>query len=273
MGVRIVSGLVAAAVLIAATWAGGWWFAALAIPALVITSLEMMAMAQPDDRPGQVLGAVLTVGVALGIMAGELHGELGLAAWAGTLVLLALWFLLRTGSMETVASRLGLTAAGVAWIGVLGGWTASLALLDDGFGWLIFAAALAFGSDVGGYFVGRALGRHRLYPKVSPNKTVEGSVGGIIVAIGIAYGFRQVIGPELHPGHFAVIAPAGALLGQLGDLAQSLLKRSVGVKDSGAIMPGHGGLFDRIDALLFVGPPLYLYARWVVGVEAHYLSF
>lgn len=270
---RIISGLIAVGVLFPAAWAGGWWFAALALPVLFVAAHEMMRMAMPEDRAGHFVGAAVSILVALAIMAGKLSGEWGLTAWAGVHVGLALWFLVRTREMSTVAARLGLTFAGVTWIGVLGGSTASLALLDEGFGWVIMAAALAFGSDVGGYFVGRAIGKHRLYPKVSPNKTVEGSIGGVLFAIACAYVLGRLIGPDLEPTHFAFIAPAGALLGQTGDLAQSMLKRSVGVKDSGTIMPGHGGLFDRIDALLFVGPPLYLYARLVVEVPVDYLTF
>ena len=141
---------------------------------------------------------------------------------------------------------------------------ATLRFLPGGLGWIYLACCLAWGSDTGGYFAGRYLGKRKLYPAVSPKKTWAGSIGGVISATGIVFFFQWLLGqPVVDPIHLAIVSPIGAAIGQMGDLAESLLKRSTGVKDSGTIMPGHGGLFDRVDALLFTSPVLLAYA--VIG--------
>ncbi|MEO1336521.1 MAG: phosphatidate cytidylyltransferase, partial [Myxococcota bacterium] len=114
-------------------------------------------------------------------------------------------------------------------------------------------------------------GRHKLYAKVSPNKTWEGAIAGVISATLMAFGIRAVLSIDIETSELLVLAPIGAVLGQVGDLSESLLKRSVGVKDSGSIMPGHGGLFDRIDALIFTGPTVFIYAAGWRALSPEYL--
>jgi CDP-diglyceride synthetase len=113
--------------------------------------------------------------------------------------------------------------------------------------------------DTGGYFAGRFIGGKKLYEAVSPKKTWAGSIGGIAGSIGAAVLLKLVALDELTWIDVLLIAIPGGMLGQMGDLAESLLKRSVGVKDSGALLPGHGGMLDRIDAVLFIAPYVYLY--------------
>jgi phosphatidate cytidylyltransferase len=133
---------------------------------------------------------------------------------------------------------------------------------------------LAWGSDTGAYFAGKYLGKQKLYEKVSPKKTWAGAIGGVITATLGAFGLTYLYGaPKIDPIHLALIAPVATVLGQIGDLAESLLKRSVGVKDSGKIMPGHGGLLDRVDALVFAGPALLAYAMLVLQQVPTYVRF
>jgi len=121
---------------------------------------------------------------------------------------------------------------------------------------------VAWTADTGGYAAGRMFGRTKLYEAVSPKKTREGLLGSIVLAVVVSIvGSLTYIG-EISPAAAALLGALGAVLGQLGDLVESLLKRSTGVKDSGAILPGHGGLFDRVDALLIVGPLVYVYYLW-----------
>lgn len=132
--------------------------------------------------------------------------------------------------------------------------------LQGGANWLTIVLATAFLSDSVAYFAGRAFGKHRLYPEVSPNKTVEGAIGGIVGGVLAQVGAGSFwLLPDLPVQHAVVLGIAGSVLGQCGDLVESMLKRSFGVKDSGQVLPGHGGMLDRIDALLFVAPLIYGY--------------
>ena len=210
----------------------------------------------------------------LGLSAtGGLEGTGALVTLSAILVVALTYFLLVTGDIETVAHRLALAVLGLMWAGGLLAVTGAVRLLPDGVGWIILACGLAWGSDAGAYFVGRAMGRTKLYEKVSPNKTWEGAIGGVVVAVLTAYAIRAVLSIDISALELAVLAPVGAAAGQVGDLAESLLKRSVGVKDSGRIMPGHGGLFDRLDALMFTGPVVFAYAVSWRGMELIYLPW
>jgi phosphatidate cytidylyltransferase len=119
---------------------------------------------------------------------------------------------------------------------------------------------LAWGSDTGAYFAGRFFGKHKLAPRVSPSKTIEGAVGGMAASILVAVIWQVVwLHNELPLWHAVVLAAIANVFGQSGDLVESLIKRSTGVKDSGSILPGHGGLLDRIDALMFTATACLLY--------------
>jgi phosphatidate cytidylyltransferase len=121
--------------------------------------------------------------------------------------------------------------------------------------------AITFGADTGAYFAGRFLGRHKLYEKISPKKTIEGAVGGVatgILAAYIAQSFFPGLG-NLSTVDVLILGGGGAIAGMLGDLFESMVKRAHGGKDSGTLIPGHGGVLDRIDALLFVGPFAWFY--------------
>ena len=146
----------------------------------------------------------------------------------------------------------------------VGGLTAPLALLHrtlpDGPLWVLTAIASTFGNDTGAYFAGRAFGRHKLYPTISPGKTVEGALGGLVATVLLLFLIRATFFPALTVADCLLVAIPGSILGPIGDLVESMLKRSAGVKDSGHLIPGHGGLLDRLDALLFVGAWIYAYA-------------
>jgi phosphatidate cytidylyltransferase len=132
---------------------------------------------------------------------------------------------------------------------------------------LFFPLLLTWTTDTGAYFVGRSIGRRKLIPSVSPGKSVEGAVGGLLLAVAVAWGYeRLVLGPYAHlrfmPGAALLFGAVISVAAQVGDLAESLLKREGGVKDSSHIIPGHGGVLDRLDSLLFVLPTAF----WMLGV-------
>jgi len=130
---------------------------------------------------------------------------------------------------------------------------------------IFFVVLVTWASDTGAYYVGRTLGRHRLAPMVSPNKTVEGLIGGLVLAVLLALVARAWFLPSFTVVDCLATGVLLSLAGSLGDLAESVLKRSAGVKDSGTILPGHGGMLDRLDSLLFTAPVFYYYVSFVKG--------
>lgn len=167
------------------------------------------------------------------------------------------------GSVSAAAG----TLLGAAYLGGLGGTLAALRLapLDLGGPWvMMLLLTTVMSADSAALFVGSAIGRHKMAPRISPGKTWEGLAGGLAGGILGALIVRQVGLPWLPLGHAALLAVVVAAAGTAGDLAESMLKRWAGVKDSGALFPGHGGMLDRLDSLLFGAPVLYyylLYAR------------
>jgi len=133
--------------------------------------------------------------------------------------------------------------------------------------WNLIVLVIAWLSDTGGYFAGRFLGKSKLYEAVSPKKTWAGAYGGIAGSLLGVIAMKLLFLDWLGWFDVAAIAVAGGVIGQLGDLAESLIKRSVGVKDSGALLPGHGGILDRIDAVLFIAPLVYGYILVKIAVS------
>ncbi len=161
----------------------------------------------------------------------------------------------------------GVTLLGVMYIAFLGGFLIATrvgfehvpGLSTD---LLLFFLIVIFGSDAGAYFAGRAFGKHKLAPAISPGKTVEGLIGGLVAAAGFAALCTLTFFPEL-PYRFSIaLAVVMAAVGVLGDLAESAMKRGSKTKDAASILPGHGGLLDRLDSLLFNAPILYYFARF-----------
>jgi len=132
--------------------------------------------------------------------------------------------------------------------------------------WLFFLLGSLWLGDTAAMFFGKQFGRHKLAPTVSPNKTVEGFLGGLIGYLVAAFIFRIFWMQEVAVYHFIILSVLVGLFGQLGDLVESLWKRSLGVKDSSNIIPGHGGVLDRFDSLLFAAPVLYLYLKYIANV-------
>ncbi len=141
----------------------------------------------------------------------------------------------------------------------------AVATIDRWGGWTVVVLfASIWACDSAAYFAGRGLGRHKLFERVSPNKTWEGAAAGLLFAIAAFVLGRALLLPYLTPGQAVVCGVIVGLFGQLGDLAESLLKRDAGVKDSSTLIPGHGGVLDRFDSLMYVSPLIYFYLDFVV---------
>lgn len=233
-------------------------FGALVVLVAALALIEYTTIALPAASP-RFRVAVVAVGAGFTAALYLAPGQAlvwGLVALMATTTLV----LISPGEIPAAGARLGLATFGVFYIG---GLAAPLAILQRdaprGRSWVLLAVAVTFGNDAGAYFAGRSLGRHKLYPAVSPAKTVEGGLGGMAAALLIMFVVRATLSPWLTVGDCLLIALPASVLGPIGDLVESLIKRSAGVKDSGRLIPGHGGMLDRIDALLFVAAWTYLY--------------
>jgi phosphatidate cytidylyltransferase len=268
--VRLVTGLIGAPLIVLLLYAGpAWGWLLFVAVAAAIGAYELFGMTHPGDGPSRIIGVALTEAVVLALWCftgdpGALMTLILVAPVVGTLIVLV-----RLGDIQTAAVRVMANTFGPIYVG---GGLGSLTLLrrdgdtlgsHAGAGLVVLALSLAWASDTGAYFAGRFLGKHKLYEAVSPKKTVEGALGGLAAGVLSAVVAHAWFLPELPLGQGIVLALVAGGLGQAGDLGESLIKRSFGIKDSGGIVPGHGGILDRTDALLVTGTMTYLYLRWM----------
>jgi phosphatidate cytidylyltransferase len=269
--VRLATGLVGAPLILLLLYLGpAWGWLLFVAVAASIGAYELFSMTHPADRLAQVIGVALVEAVifALWFVGGDARALLTLIVVAPIVgMLLGLW---RLGDVHTAAVRLMGFTFGPLYVGAALGVLVLLRRDADvlgahaGAGFVVLALCLAWGSDTGAYFAGRFLGKHKLYEAVSPKKTVEGAFGGLAASLLSALVAHAWFLPSLPLVSGLVLAIVAGGLGQAGDLGESVLKRSFGVKDSGGIVPGHGGILDRVDALLITGATTYLYVRWAL---------
>jgi phosphatidate cytidylyltransferase len=265
LGRRVATALVALPLLVATLLLGpAWLVVAVVGTALAVGQLEFFSLLRARGmRPMPLTGFLLAAAVFLHVLA---PGWLPFpVAPLGALLLLGgtLW----RGSDRESVSAAAATLLGALYLGALGGTIAALrvvAPLEEG-GWrLLLLLAILVLADSFAFFVGHAVGRRPLAPAVSPGKTVEGALGGLLGGLLGALAVRQLGGlPGLPALDAAGLGVAVAAMGIVGDLDESLLKRWAGVKDSGTLFPGHGGMLDRLDSLLFGAPVLYYYFQYV----------
>ena len=232
-------------------WAGGWWMVGLAAVAAMVALHELYVMTR-DLRPVALAGYAGTLATLIGAAWGP---EWALAGFFSTLPL-AFLFKAAAGTVPSTAS-VSVTVLGAAWIG-LG--LAHLVLLrelpEHGFLTLLTVVLAVFASDTMAFAAGRVLGRHKMAPQTSPGKTWEGFVAGTIAAVLVPF-FAFYDEDFLTVPESLALGALIAVAGPVGDLFESALKRDTGVKDSGRILLGHGGMLDRLDAFLFTGVASY----------------
>lgn len=207
-----------------------------------------------DRRPGIAATALI---YASGVF---LSPQLSLPAALLVVLAGALAFLAGADPAEAKARRAALAALGAVYIGGFLATYPRTISLPWGRHWVLLGLVVVAVGDTAAYFSGRAFGRRPLAPRISPNKTLEGAVGGLAAGVVCGTAYAAAFLPDLSHGYAAFASTAVGAVGQAGDLFESLLKRAAGVKDSGALLPGHGGLFDRADAAISSGPVLYLLA-------------
>ncbi len=204
-----------------------------------------------------VIGTLLPVAAALGGKA-VLHASLVAAVFCGFLA-----FLLRSPEEPAVISMLARFSLGWLYIPYLLAHALLLAKLENGRFWLFWMLITVLAGDMGAFYGGRRWGKHKLYEKVSPNKTREGAIAGLAASMLLGLIFAVTMLPEIPPHWAAVFCVLLGAIGQAGDLLESMLKRLSGKKDSSNLLPGHGGLLDRLDSLLFAFPATWSFYEWL----------
>jgi len=250
---RILVAAVLLPIVLGIVWAGGWWLFALALVGGLVALHELYGMGR--GLHPMVLAGYTGLGLAL------LGAQLGGLPWllAGMLATLpaALLVFFVSSVRQNAVAAFATTLLGVVWVG---GGLAHLMLLrdvpDDG-RLLVFTVLLTvFADDTAAFFFGRLLGRHRLAPAISPGKSWEGFVAGTVVGVAVTF-FALYEQDVVSTGESLLVGLAIAVAATLGDLFESAVKRDLGVKDSGRLLAGHGGVLDRVDSLLWAGPAAY----------------
>jgi phosphatidate cytidylyltransferase len=268
---RIITSIWFVSLLVVVVWFGGEpGFTALMIVFSVLAALEFYHMvAGSKVSPLSCFGLVWASLFILSrnsqvISALEPYLNTGLITplLLTTAVIPPLLWLLSRRQKEGAFVTWAWTIAGILYIGWLLSHMVALRGLEDGRNWVFFVLFVTWLSDTAAFFTGRRLGRHKLAPNISPGKTWEGAIGGIGGAIAMSVLFFTPTPFQLPLAYWQVIplSIGVSILGQAGDVVESLLKRNMGAKDSGTLMPGHGGMLDRMDSIIFAGVLVYYYA-------------
>jgi phosphatidate cytidylyltransferase len=270
---RVITAAIGLPLIVLAIWFGGPWpWLTLPIAAAALAgAFEFYRMANFHTRePLLYLGLLWTLAF---VLSPHYTNPNILPIVITATVLASLICLLLRRPRENAFRDWAWTIVGALYVGWMLSYWLNLRGLDDGRNWVYLAMLTTFANDTGAYFIGRAIGRHKLAPAISPAKTWEGAIGGlasaVLAAVIIATVLKLIsvqIGAPFVFGYWQIIL-LGFLVGlfaQLGDLVESLLKRNMGVKESGNLLPGHGGVLDRFDSLIFVGAVVYYYAVCVL---------
>jgi phosphatidate cytidylyltransferase len=231
------------------------------VSALALHEFYRMAMS-PQRRLESSLSVAAGVLFSVGLVYAP-NSSFLLLSMVLPFLFLTLVYLFRFQDMQRVSRDLAVSLFGLLYIPLLLSHAVLLRALPDGSDWIFLVLLIVMVSDSMAYFVGRTWGKHRLYEAVSPKKSIEGSLGGLAGGVLGAMVCKFLLFAELSSVDILLLGIGVGAFSQLGDLVESLLKRSFGVKDSGALIPGHGGVLDRLDSLLFAFPVTYYYALWM----------
>jgi len=236
-------------------WANYWFFLA------IVATVACLCYREYDDLAAKYgYGAPGPMGYGAGLLLLVIDNE----AWLliAAVALIALTLAMRAPDLGQALPRASLRLMGIVYI--FGAWKCALPVRERNPHWLMFALLVNWTGDAGAYYIGRAFGRHALAERVSPKKTWEGTAGSLAVSSLVAGGYLLWFVPGLRILQVLAITLAANAAGQLGDLAESAIKRGANVKDSGSLLPGHGGMLDRVDSTLFSLPVIYAYLHFLV---------
>ena len=272
---RILTAAIALPILLYAVWsASPYFFVGLAAAAILLALSEFHSLAVKVGCKPQIVPAYAG---ALMVVSSFVFEEpaLSLAALVG----LCIWSLgsavFQPEDLKKSLVSVSATVFGVIYVALLASCLVGVRMISDiapskpiphlASKLLTTFFAIVIMTDTGAFYTGRTLGRHKLAPRISPGKTIEGAIGGFVMAVAAGLVCKLAFFPEIPAFHAAALGAILGALGQIGDLAESLLKRGSNVKDSGTLLPGHGGMLDRIDSMLFCAPVLYCYSRFFIA--------
>jgi len=259
LGARLATAAVAIPILLAIIFAAppvGMSILIFVLGAIAVA--EYMGMAFAGASFDRWIGATCGVAVIAVAVASRSPGLATTAATTAAMAVLLAAVVARAEDLAVGLERAAVSLLGIVYVAVLAHFV-WLHHLDDGPFWVTFAVANGMASDTGAYFAGKAFGRRKLLPRVSPGKTVEGAIGNLAAAAFVGLLAGWLFFPQVGLRVMVALAVVLAAVGQVGDLSESAIKRAFGSKESGAIFPGHGGVLDRIDSLLFPVAILYYY--------------
>lgn len=205
-----------------------------------------------------ILGILLPVAFYFG------YPDLVVPVVAFIIIFTTAFALFRVTDPQKKAENLFTRLFGIFYVAFLLSYLIVLRKLPHGIEWVVLTLAVNFGTDAGGYFAGRFFGKHTLYPVISPKKTVEGAIGGVVFCILLMIAVKYVFFDALSWRDILILGLVCSVLAILGDMAESLIKRGFKVKDAGGLLPGHGGFLDRIDSFVFSAPFIYYYAVYCI---------
>lgn len=261
LSTRIATAIAGIPLILGTAWLGVPFLAGLAAVVGFFAAFEYVRLVKAiTDAPSLILAILLTVGMIQAAAWGPEPFRIAVAAALAVTILAAV---IRRGDSSAFNHRL-LRAAGPYCIGVPLGLAVLLRGGADGLEWALTAILCTFAVDTGAYAVGKLLGRWHMAPAISPNKTWEGTAGGLMAGVGAAIGLTLIFGLPMALWAAAVFGLLLGIAATGGDLAESSLKRAAGVKDSGAFVPGHGGLLDRMDSLMAALVFTYIWAGQAV---------
>jgi len=259
---RVISAFVMGPLILGFVYLGGFWYWALLTVVAILAGYEYLRLV---TQKGERADYPLSVLLILLIMVGALYPSWAVIRGGITLLLVfsLLWQMGRRGGDIPVVGW-ALSLGGALYLGFLLSHFVSLRALPRGLEWTLLAFFPAWANDTGAYFVGRWIGKRPFAPRISPKKTWEGTLGGWIAGIAVGSLMGAVL--RLPLPHAPLLGLLISLAATGGDLVESMFKRWAGVKDSGWLIPGHGGVLDRIDSLLFSVAAVYYYLVWVIKV-------
>jgi phosphatidate cytidylyltransferase len=257
---RVIAAAVGVPVIFVLILVGDGWYAAAVAAALAIAAVEFQ-----HPRFGWFAPLSLLAGALVAAMAGGAHVGFNWVLWflAGGVLLAFVAVLVRFDTERALLDWLW-TAGALVYVGVLGSMLVLVRDLPDGRDWTYMTVFGTFAVDTAAYFTGRTFGRHLLAPRISPKKTVEGLAGGYAAGFAAVVLLNYFLGLRIQGWQIAVLGLLLPAFATVGDLAESAIKRSMHIKDASELIPGHGGVLDRLDSILFTFTLVYLFFEWVV---------